>query len=117
MNSYEKGYLDWQLLSILADLAVTYRITQMNESSLNKEKIEELRCSEETKEDIEIPYEVFKKENIEERKNFVAATAAMTWGLHINKQIPDLNAINKFMEARYNHYTDDIEHEYFWSDL
>lgn len=71
---------------------------------------------EESEESIEIPLEVFSDEAINLQKSMLAPAASKIWGLSIKQKTPDLNAIKKYLDVRYNNSIDDVDHvDYFKS--
>ncbi len=116
----EEGYLDWQVLMLIMNLSLNYRVREIGGVGLSME--EQMRISrqimyqEESEESIEIPLEVFSDEAINLQKSMLAPAASKIWGLSIKQKTPDLNAIKKYLDVRYNNSIDDVDHvDYFKS--
>lgn len=118
-----EGFLDWQILQIITDIVTSYRLSLIHKKNnldlkQQQEVMVKLRSNEETSSDIEIPSDEFCDSKIDIVKNLVAPSAAKTWGLIVNKKrCLDMQAIKKFLDVRYRHSIDDIEHKNFWGDL
>jgi len=45
---------------------------------------------------------------------FVTATIARFWGLEINQDTPDFDALEALLKTRYGYWDDDIEHRSYF---
>jgi hypothetical protein len=111
----QQGYLDWEVLVIVANICIDYRIKQMVGPGAPLETqariLAELYDREEQEYDPEIPPAIFTKERFEIQKRIVVASIAKTWGLEIHHQTPDFEAIARLLDVRYHNSEDDIPHQ------
>lgn len=119
----DEGCLDWQILLLVSQLAVTYRVdrimgypgpwTRARRMAIEA-KTKELIFRDEQTDDIKVPDNIFTKENLDFRKELMIATVAQTWEIEIHRATPDFEALTKLLNVRYNNATDDIPHEDFF---
>lgn len=109
------GYLDWEILLIIANICIDYRAKQiLQNNSYDDEFIKlmkELMTREEKEDDLEVPVNIFNEKRIEIQKNISLAAIAQTWGLIIHSMTPDFCALKKLLTVRYHLSEDDIKHE------
>jgi len=55
-------------------------------------------------------------EMFEFQLGLVTATIAKFWGLEINKETPDIGAIEAVLKARYQYWDDNVEHTSYFRD-
>lgn len=115
------GYLDWEILLIIANICIDYRAKKkLPNNSYDdefKKVMTELMTSEEKEDDLEVPVNIFIEKRIEIQKNLSLAAIAQTWGLIIHSMTPDFCAVKKFLTVRYHLSEDDIEHEDVLKDI
>ena len=113
-----EGYLDWQVLNRIMGIVVDYRMkASMSPQSSLEEEYEMTRQTvfrEEREDDREIPLELFKEGRINFQLKIDLAAVAKTWGLVLHSMAPDIDALKKLLDTRYNNSSDDIEHEDFF---
>lgn len=110
-----KGYLDWEILLLISNICLNYRVNQLIPTGApldeQKEIGQSLMFREETESDMDVPASVFTQENIAIQEKFQFATIAKTWGLELHQKTPDFNAIEKLLDVRYHNSEMDVEHE------
>jgi hypothetical protein len=115
------GYLDWEILLIIANICIDYRAKKkLPDNSTDdefKKVMIELMTSEEKEDDLEVPVNIFNEKRIEIQKNISLAAIAQTWGLSIHRMTPDISALKKLLTVRYHLSEDDIEHEDVLEDI
>ena len=109
------GFQDWRILLIVVNIALGFRLNQsttsLDDPNQIKSKMNDLMHTEERADDVLIPVSVFTDEAVEIHKSTTAMGNAKTWGLVINSQTPDMEAMRKFLDSRYGNDTDDVDHD------
>lgn len=108
------GFLDWEILVLVANISADYRLNQkIPQTAPEEEKMmfsKELMFREERMDDFEIPTTIFTKDKIKIYRHILNAVVAKTWGLELHLRTPDLDALEKLLDKRYHNSEDDIEH-------
>jgi hypothetical protein len=111
----EEGYLDWQILLMVSNIAVDYRVNALSSGNTSPEAqvtlLQELMFREETEDDVKVPADIFTEETFNLRKKLHLAAVARTWELLIHRDTPDFAALPRLLNVLYNNSTDDIAHE------
>ena len=111
-------YLDWEILLLVANISIDYRVKLLLPSNAGPEAqialMKELMLRNESEQDPHIPAHIFTKDRIEIQKKVLTATVAKTWGLIVHRQTPDFDALELLLDARFHNSEDDIEHEEFF---
>jgi hypothetical protein len=111
----EEGYLDWQILLLISNVAVNHRIdARLGPKRSWKDDVtatQNLMFKEETEEDTKVPVEVFTPERVTLQKQIMYGAVARTWGLEFHRATPDSAALKKLLDARYGNAKDDIAHK------
>ena len=117
MKLRDEGWLDWQILSAIADITLNYRLRQqgITDKQLLTEKFFEQMLIEENEDDIVIPTSEFSEENFIMSLDFNLISTLRIWGLECHQDTPDFPAIKDFLDVRYNNRTDDIDHEDYFN--
>lgn len=109
-----KGYIDWQILLILSNQVMNYRVNLINphfHPERNIELSKEIMNREESDTDPYFPEELlYDPQSGGAVMSSLMATTS-TWGLQLRRSTPDIEAVKKFMDVRYFQSTDDIPHE------
>jgi len=117
----EDGYLDWQILLMISNMAVDFRVNTLIPRSASQEAhmalLGELISREETANDIEVPHEIFTEEAFTIRKQIHLVAVARTWDLVLHRDTPDFDALARLLDVRYNNSTDDIDHDDFFQTV
>jgi hypothetical protein len=111
-----EGYLDWEIMVLIANICIDYRVKQLLPLKASPDEkylklVKDLMFREEKKNDVEVPAEIFTKDRIDIGKRIQLAAIAVTWGLQLHQQTPDFNALEKLLDIRYHNSVDDIEHD------
>lgn len=110
-----KGYLEWEILIMVANICVEYRARQFLPPQVPFDElgriVNELMYQEESEDDINVPPSVFTGQRIEIQEKVLLAAVAKTWDLEIRQTTPDFDALEKLLDVRYHNSEDDIEHE------
>lgn len=116
-----KGYKDWHVLVMAANIAVQYRAEQKLGSGASHDMLakamQEAMNSEETNGDIEVPAFLFNDERMAIQGKIMWLTAAKTWGLASRGQTPNFGAYDTLLVSRYRMLDDDIPHEELFPDV
>lgn len=117
----KEGYLDWQILQIIANIACNYRGAEKVSQDVSPERyivaMTEISTREEREDDSEIPLEIYSEDKIELFKNISLSSTAKGWGLVLHRKTPDFEALKKLLDVRYRNSTDDIEHDDFFNGI
>lgn len=109
------GLQDWRILLIVVNIAIGYKLNKIISSRSNTKQINSilhaLMHTEEREDDTLIPVSVFTDEAVKIHKSMVAMGNAQTWGLKTNRQTPDMEAMEIFLDVRYRNNIDDIDHD------
>ncbi len=115
------GYLDWQILQIVMNIACNYRVSAEVSQDVSPEQYiaarMEIGTREEREDDSEIPLEIFSEDKIELFKYISLSSIAKGWGLVLHRKTPDFEALKKLLDVRYRNSTDDIEHDDFFNGI
>lgn len=109
------GWLDWHILSSVATITVNWRVMQIPEAHFSQEMFRGLfleyinRPERETWTPVPISEFTEEKLRMYHQTNMLSTLGLL--GLECRQVTPDLKAIDHFLRARYNYWTDDIEHE------
>jgi hypothetical protein len=108
-----RGIKDWEIILILANLALNYRMKFQNAVTIDDHKRlgEVIMKEEESESSVLIPVDAVTEEEVE--RCLLLGTGSMwrTWGLHVHRQTPDLQAMRRLLEVRYHVTRDDVPHE------
>lgn len=115
------GWLDWHILLVINNIAVNYRIDQnikeytltpsTDMDSLYQNEWEMVINEEEKKNSTVIPVSLFKEDELRLCLHGTMIHTLEIYGLECKQTIPDLKAIEHFLQERYNYWKDDIEHD------
>jgi hypothetical protein len=115
-----EGWLDWHFLNTLNNIVITYRVSRISEASESEEAEirigNELMNTEEREDALAVPLTEFTEEKMREVISMTMIHTLRLLGLQCRQLTPDLKAIDHFLRFRYNYWTDDIDHEDFFSD-
>jgi hypothetical protein len=107
-----EGYLDWQILGVISNLALNYRIRKIckpNNTQYYSILMSEMMDKEESA-GSEFPDDLLYLEyNHILMANLLSS--ARVWGLENRTQTPDFKAWSKLLNERYFHNVDDIPHD------
>jgi hypothetical protein len=73
------------------------------------------RQQEQVEDDLSVQPELFTLENLQLHWKTFLPAVLKTMGLEIPNSTPDVEAIERFLEEKYNFFIDDIEHEKFFA--
>ncbi len=110
-----QGFLDWEILVMLSNICVSYRIDRIlpRTAPLSEQEhlIRELSFQDETDQDIEVPIDIFTEERCRMQLQVSVAAVARTWGLVTHQRTPDFAALERVLDIRYHNSEDDVEHD------
>jgi hypothetical protein len=116
-----EGYLDWEILLLIANISVDFRLKQLLPITAPVDKqirlMKDLFFREEEEDDVEVPVSIFTYERFEIGKRIQLGAIAVTWGLQIHQQTPDFNALERLLDERYHNSVDDVEHDDLFKEL
>ena len=107
--------LDWHVLLVIFNIIANYKTSRQSGLTLDWQKKNDFvlkwREQEQIEDDLSIQPELFSLENLQLHwKNFLP-TLLKTMGLEIHSYSPNIVAIERFLEERYNLFVDDVDHE------
>ena len=111
-----KGWLDWHILTAIANIAVSYRVnTWVQQQRRTEEEIQKkvrlVMCSEEPMDAAPVPVRKFSEEAMRLALRTSQVSTLQNNNLDCHQQTPDFGAIDDFLRHRFNYWTDDVEHE------
>lgn len=108
----EEGYLDWQILLIITNITLKYRMNKVGTSIKETEStIDNITNELETIDSIFVPCDIYSHENFEIAKGAVLAAIAKTWGLSPAKiSIFTYAELKYFLDIKYQNNMIDIKH-------
>ena len=111
----DEGWLDWHILGAICTAAVNYRFqSRFGTGFLGQHDVEEfsrILSTPEPKHAPEIPESLFTTDHLRLMIKANQGSTLQGLGLHCKQRTPDLESINQFLRARYNYWTDDVDHE------
>lgn len=112
----DQGLLDWQIMSVLFNIVLQESAARVAPEGAvpGREMIEPFREAIKAIEGGVIPgfdRSLFTVDVISAQTKVQTVTAMSTWGLAVNSQTPDLDAIKRLLDVRFQQAIDDIEHE------
>ena len=115
-NLRNEGWLDWHILTAIANITVSYRVKRWaRQQRLTQEEIQkEMRSvmySEEPEDAAEVPVREFSEEAMRLALRACQLSTLRNNGLDCHQQTPDFDAIDDFLRHRFNYWTDDVRHE------
>jgi hypothetical protein len=108
-----RGFLEWQILSMLASIVAQYQVETAVGRPLGPDmnsRFMERTSRAELPEDPPFDLTLIDGPRLEAQAAVLAASAFQTWDLVLNRRTPDLIGMKQLLDARYRHSTDDIEH-------
>ncbi len=111
-----KGWLDWHILTAIANITVSYRVIKWaQQQRRTQEEIQkEVRVgmfSEEPKDAAPVPVRKFSEEAMRLALRTSQLSTLRNNKLACHQQTPDFEAIDDFLRHRFNYWIDDVEHE------
>jgi len=114
-----EGRPEWIVLMTLANLVMNYRMRLSREPPMTASRgqwqaiaTEEMRREEQASDPSPPMTEI--AETLGMHLCFVTATIARFWGLEINQDTPDFDALEAQLKTRYGYWDDDIEHRSYF---
>ncbi len=118
----DEGRPEWIVLMTLANLVMNYRMrlsrklpTTASYGQWQTIATEEMRREEQASDPSPPMTEI--AETFEMHLRLVTATVARFWGLEINQDTPDFDALEALLKTRYGYWDDDIEHRSYFIHL
>jgi hypothetical protein len=117
-----EGRKEWHLLMALANLTLNHRINNGHGPLAGppdglRRVVEREELTREERAEDPSPSVAEITESFDIFLAIAAASVATTWGLQINQETPDLEAIEALLRKRYRYWEDDVEHAPFFSPL
>ncbi|RIJ77995.1 hypothetical protein D1871_04735 [Nakamurella silvestris] len=109
----EEGWLDWQIMVILVNIAGNWRVSQAGiQIGRGDPRIARgVASAPETAEGPEVPLEVFSADAFDLHSGMLPATAATRWDLHGRQEAPGEWAMRDLLTRRYHFTDDDVLHQ------
>jgi hypothetical protein len=115
------GMKDWEILSIIANVAINIRMPLCDNEEPSPEHIERFRAALETEEDLStaLAAELFTEELIEANRRLFLGAFLSGWGLTLASNAIDMQALETFLTRRYGLRSDDRAHPdiFRWSEM
>ncbi len=115
-----EGLRDWQILLIVANAAMNFRLTA-ERTSTNWAEVHrrgsEIMSQGESENDDPLPDEFLFSDDARFMQSSNLMANAATWGLMSRAKTPDFEAWEKVLNERYFQSTDDVDHEDFFSAI
>src|SRR5262249_26509033 len=111
----QKGLLDWQILTVIANIVVQWQGQLQVGPGLSlphlSKRIEKRMFREERTDDPIFDLNHLTAERLEVQERFLTAAVFKTWDLAIHRDTPDFVAMKRLLDQRYRHSIDDLPHE------
>lgn len=106
-----RGWLDWQIMYVIANVAVNYQMN-LRGRGLSLPEANKLFAQIRSGQIkwAPVPTEEFSYENLLISLRFSMQSTIQLLGLQSRQATPDFGAIDKFLRDRYNYWSDDVEH-------
>jgi hypothetical protein len=115
-----EGRPEWIVLMTLANVVMNFRMNRLNgplntmpDERWRQRAMEEMRREERADDPAPSTSEI--ADNFEMQLALVTATIAKFWGLEINRETPDFDAVETTLKNRYHYWADDIKHSDFFA--
>jgi hypothetical protein len=105
------GWLDWHLLTALANVVSNYRMTSVDFESLSEEELRDLAYRPERDNYLDIPIAEFSEEALRQKLAFSATGTLQIWGKRVNLSPLDPNLLLSLLGSRFRYWSDDVSHE------
>jgi len=108
-----QGYLDWQILSMVANIVGQYQVEAMAGQPLEPEMGQcflERMSRAERADDPVFDISLIDGARLAAQAAVLLTATFNTWGLTLNRTTPDLVGMKRLLDVRYRHSTDDIAH-------
>jgi hypothetical protein len=121
---HESGMLDWQIMSLILNIALQARVNRFTESaprSPGKLKTFYLKQLKQLGKADAADFDAnsLTEETIDLQAKMLTMAASNTWRIVNHRQTPDFAAVKRLLDERFGHSTDDIAHEdvFGWSSV
>jgi hypothetical protein len=109
-----RGFLDWQILSMLANIVAQYQVEVKAGRPLGpgmERLFQERMARSERTDDPPFDLSLIDEPRLSLQAGILLPATFQTWGLTLNRQTPNLIGMKRLLDVRYGHSTDDIPHE------
>ncbi|WP_372352366.1 hypothetical protein [Streptomyces sp. KL116D] len=107
----EEGWLDWQILLALANVAANLRLEQAHPGSIPRDYLTRFFQTPESDYETELPLSAFTADCLRAQMDVtLLAVAQRRWNLGSGMKTPNLQALKELLTTRYNFATDDVPH-------
>jgi len=107
-----RGYLDWQILTSVANIVINYKFQIIYPDELTHsntpQNFMDLLLTPEAKNYIEIPMELFNNENLEISMKIMVGSFLASYNLENHSQTPSFENIREFLNFKFKFYELDI---------
>jgi hypothetical protein len=115
----DKGLLDWQVLSLIANIVVQYQVELQTGGPISAQSLPAFIARmqrEEQEGDPTFDLAVITVDRLEAQQLVLLSSTFKTWRLTLNQPAPQLDGMKRLLDARYGNATDDIPHDSIFSD-
>ena len=109
-----QGWLDWHILTAVANIAMNYRYLPDNSTPPSEETMREMMqaaFSPESPAAPPVPVTLFNPEQMQNARQHAMMSLLKHWGLECWQRTPDIAAIEQLLAARYRYWDEDLPHE------
>jgi hypothetical protein len=113
LNLRACGFLDWQILAILANIVAQYQVEVRVGKPLSRgmeRLVRDRLFRTESGDDPQFDLNLIDEGRLALQASALLAATFLTWGLVSHGQTPNLVGMKRLLDARYGHSTDDIPH-------
>ena len=115
-NLRREGWLDWHMLVSIANITSNYRALQLETPVSDalqklKESVSDAMVRQESENTTPVPMSEYTEKSMRRALKLSQVATLRTLRLECHQQTPDFEAIDDFLRARFNYWTDDVEHE------
>ena len=117
----DEGRPEWIVLMALANTVMNHRMRRSREPPMtaSRRAVENQAAKEMRREEQRATrrHRSRDPEHSRMQLSLVAATVAQFWGLQINQETPDFDAIEALLKTRYRYWDDDTDHPSYFAAL
>jgi hypothetical protein len=110
-----RGWLDWHILTALANLRGNERLRAAGLDRLNdpeeRRRLGEAGFAPEGDGDHDLPTRRTTPDHLDQMRRVALPALVRNWGLELRDPVVDLDALERVLAARYAYWSDDLAHE------
>lgn len=107
-----EGWSDWRILGAFASVAMSWRVNRLDPNTPDERRdLSRKYMGPEPVDEQMVPLTEFTRPGIDFTDQSNLLSSLLVWDLDLRQRTPDFPAIRRFMNVRYRHDKDDVEHE------